>query len=87
MLSWACSIAPTSLSALKNNNKGFKNGEIIINIGIFLPDMPEHDCSVRTATAEETFVNWMPRDTGSLLFMSPKGLHLLAKVSQIEQLQ
>lgn len=47
--------------------------------------MPEHNSAIRATAAEKPLVHRMPGDTGRLLFVSPKRLHFLTQIPQVEK--
>lgn len=51
------------------------------------PGHPEHDSPVGSPAGKEALVDWMPCQTAGLFLVSPKGLHLLIHLADVEQLQ
>ncbi|KAJ8939175.1 hypothetical protein NQ318_017072 [Aromia moschata] len=47
--------------------------------------MPKHNGPIGSPATEEALVDRMPSHTGSLFFVTPKRLHLLTQIPQIEQ--
>lgn len=51
------------------------------------PNIPKENGTIGPARAEQALVYWMPRDRTSFLLVSTEYLHLLAKITYIEELQ
>lgn len=91
MLSCACSIAPTSLSALVLRdieiNIKWKRKSLPERKQRYLPYMPEEYGTITTAAAEKTFVTWVPGNAGGFFLVTAESLYFLAQIPDIKQFQ